>query len=64
MRLCFFRDLGLFSVMAMAMSLGKRLSRTKAWIIVATTRDMTVIAAIMDSPMERDLVNVFVTFIE
>lgn len=48
----------------MALSLGKRFWRTKAWNTVATRRDNTVKAAIKVSPIESDLVNQFDTFIE
>jgi len=58
----FFLDLIFFSVIAMAMSLGKRSWRTKAWIVVAASRAITVNAETADSPQERDLVNTFVTF--
>jgi len=48
----------------MAMSFGNRSCRMKACTIVATSRAMTVKAAIIESPIEINLVNMFVTVIE
>ena len=50
--------------MAIAMSLGKRSRSTKAWMIVVTRRDATMIIAVTESRTDRTCVNVFVTSVE
>lgn len=55
---------GFLSLMAIAMSLGKRSRSTKAWMIVVTRRDATMIIAVTESRTDRTCVNVFVTSLE
>lgn len=55
---------GFLSLMAIAMSLGKRSLSTKAWMIVVTRRDVTMIIAVAESRTDKICVTIFVTSAE